>query len=420
MADKGELLSDGVMVYRVRRQKRIGWAITAAALAALASTPLLSSDGAIVLTILGGLPGLLIGLLTAATAGRDPGGARGGNPGVVSLHDGWLEVTYGGKEKMFDAEEVEGGWIEEGAGHQVAVVRLKDGTLVAARFDSGRRSEAEELLRAVGADAKAVAMKLSASSLGGRGCATSCLFVAFLFGLPFPILLLVGLYLLLTGDAAGWDMTGYASFATFIVAIGTWLSVRALSSTTVMIGNDGLWLKRTLWRRRFVPFEQLDDMWRAEKSVWLTTGSSRIRLRCVNGLAAEALIDRVERARDAREEAAGAADLDELDRAGRSLREWRQHLTQLLERGSRYRTRALQRDDVLRVAEDPAASPERRVGAAFALAACADDAERKRLRIAAESCAHRPLRIALQSATEGEIEAEAVEQAMRGADVAAR
>jgi len=92
---------------------------------------------------------------------------------------------------------------------------------------------------------------------------------------------------------------------------------------------------------------------------------------------------------------------------------WRDQLLALFEHAKSYRARALQRDDLWQVLEDPKASPERRVGAALALSRRAKTGERRRVRIAAASCALRPLRIAIEEAAEGEIEAQALEEAMK-------
>jgi hypothetical protein len=65
------------------------------------------------------------------------------------------------------------------------------------------------------------------------------------------------------------------------------------------------------------------------------------------------------------------------------------------------------------VVEDAAAPAERRVAAAFALAAASgEEALLRRARIAAGATASEPLRIALERAVEGELEQEAVEAAI--------
>jgi hypothetical protein len=58
------------------------------------------------------------------------------------------------------------------------------------------------------------------------------------------------------------------------------------------------------------------------------------------------------------------------------------------------------------------ASAERRIGAALALAATGDDAQRERVRIAASACASPRMRIALERIAGGDADDQAVDEAL--------
>jgi len=91
-----------------------------------------------------------------------------------------------------------------------------------------------------------------------------------------------------------------------------------------------------------------------------------------------------------------------VERAGRRHEVWLADLRELRTRETDYRTAALSRDDLWGLVEDPAAPPDARAGAAFVLQAGSAEPERARLRIAANATASPRLRIALDSAAEGD------------------
>jgi hypothetical protein len=125
----------------------------------------------------------------------------------------------------------------------------------------------------------------------------------------------------------------------------------------------------------------------------------------------------LERLRDGMAAGGGASlaavDLERLERRGRPLSVWRDDLGSLLGESEDYRRRGLSADDLGAVVEDPTAPVERRVAAAVALGARRRDEARRRVRIATQATVDEDLRLALERAAEGEIEAAAIEREAR-------
>jgi hypothetical protein len=110
----------------------------------------------------------------------------------------------------------------------------------------------------------------------------------------------------------------------------------------------------------------------------------------------------------AREEEALAA----LERKGRSVADWQAAAARLLGPKGDYRSACVAAEDVARTLENPSAERDRRLGAAMALAGSGDAEAPVRIRVAAQASADPRLRIALESIASGEIDAQAVEEAL--------
>jgi hypothetical protein len=94
-----------------------------------------------------------------------------------------------------------------------------------------------------------------------------------------------------------------------------------------------------------------------------------------------------------------------LDRGERSFTEWRASLRALITRPSGgYRQSALDPDHLASVLWSRDLAPERRLGAALALAATDDPAARQRVRVVIDTCADEALRSAVERAAEGELD----------------
>lgn len=129
----------------------------------------------------------------------------------------------------------------------------------------------------------------------------------------------------------------------------------------------------------------------------------------------DALLHRIEQAMAPGEGARlPGIQLDLLDRGDLPLGAWRDRLRGLLApgpAGTGYRRAAVEIEQLLELACDPAAPPERRIAATVAASGANDEPARARLRIAIDACAGEDLRAAMERAAEGEIEEEALTRA---------
>jgi hypothetical protein len=115
--------------------------------------------------------------------------------------------------------------------------------------------------------------------------------------------------------------------------------------------------------------------------------------------------------REASVEALGAS---QLARGDRSLVEWRAALRALVTRPSGgYRHSALDPDHLASVLWSRDLAPERRLGAALALAATDDPAARRRVRVFIDTCADEALREAIERAAEGELDDAELDRALQ-------
>ncbi len=181
-----------------------------------------------------------------------------------------------------------------------------------------------------------------------------------------------------------------------------------------VVGADGV-LIRSLLAPSFIPYTRIRRV---------TTSGGGVRLELYRGPSVElpvsflgyayahskpspsdvdAVAAQIRRGIASLRPASESAKLDDLDRGDRSAETWREAMAGLGERGPGYRGAAIDDEELLAVAEDASAPPERRVGAALALRAWTDDTHRRRVRIAAASSADGDMRAALEAAAEGEI-----------------
>ena len=351
-----------------------------------------------------------------------------GRAGAVEISDREVVVFLEGAERRYARDRIVGGWIEPlGTGH-AAVLRMKDGELLAVRVEDAAVGEA--LLRMAGVSAERQALQIRLPSRAeqqpaGRASALMQLLVLALFGLPCVA-------------ASAWVVRellfGRAPIAPMMVVIGIAVAtsvlllariVRFLASPRVVVGADGVALG-TGRSMRFYPYRQVAAVqkyplgvrlrMRDGKSVLLPTWTSASVALAQPGAAErarpsarldearrEVLYERIRSAMAIGGGDLSLAELSLLDRGGRTMDRWREDLGHLLETTG-YRDVRLDRSRLEQVLSDPAATPTRRVAAAFALSKAKDPAVTNRARIATEACADDRLRIAITRAVEGEID----------------
>lgn len=403
-------MTAGVDFHHVGWQRRFAVLVLLASVAALASAFVIAQALAI-LAVISGVFGTVWASILLATAARDPG-AHAGYPATLSRQGDCLTIQpERGRARTIALDRIEGGWYEEYSDAAVAVLRLHSGTLMSARCATVE--QASELLALVGADAKATAIQVARANAGTRGCAAGCLYGTALFGLPMLAIFVGGLVTAITGESEAVVGVTISGMFTTLAAVVVWHAARLVPTATLTIGSDGVRVKRSFWPMRFIPFEDLDAACCNGPDLVLATRQRRFCIGCQNFAAADAIAGRIERMRGLRLRDARGLDLSILERGDRSPEDWCTHVASLAERGANYREQAFARSDLLAVVENPNIAPERRVGAALAVAARAADNERQRLRIAAEACAHPRLRLALARAAQGEVELAALDEAMR-------
>lgn len=388
-----ELDSHDVLVQRALVQRGLGATMTLLSIAAIAYYGTSLGGPAWIWAVLG-FPGLLVGPMIYAAAGRDPH-TRTGREDTLRIHEGALYIPRA--DQRIALGDVEGAWIEEDFVGGTLVIETRRGLTIAARFLDEQRPRVEAIMRGLGVDERLVVMRVAAAERAGRGCAGGCLTVALLLGaapaLAFVVTLISSLF-----D----DVTPARLFATGVPALvcmtAALLSVRALSSTTLRIGADGVRVGR-----RFVPYGALREVRHTTGGVLFDTGQRARKVRCL-GVQAASIIENVNRAVARFRDDHGQTDLTMLDRQSRSVPEWRGTLSRILDATS-YRQPAVDRSALLTLVENPKATPERRAGAILALGPHATPDEKKRLRIASDTCAEPHARAIMEAALDEELEA---------------
>ena len=360
-----------------------------------------------------GPPLLLAG--TAALIGRHHGApvvgvrARGAR-GTLWIDAAGVEVEIGGRRHRFARAEIVGGWAESFRDREEVVLAMRGGTLIRAAVDGAPQARA--VLRAAGVapEQRAVSLRLGAAETGGMRAVL--VFLTMLLA-PFSALLIAGaLGLALDRQGEGAAVCGF--FAALAVAALVILA-RPLVTTTLRIGTDGVIVQR-LWRRRFLPRAALASVTTDEDRVVLRRREGPLVVLRTSGRIEAATV--VQRIRDAiagpRDATPEAAALSRLDRHGRSVREWLRQVRLLGAEHGGYRDAALDRRALLDVVEDGRAPAERRIAAAAALVTT-ENAVRRRVKAAAETCADPRLGAALEAASAGELEEAQIEEAVRAA-----
>jgi hypothetical protein len=209
-------------------------------------------------------------------------------------------------------------------------------------------------------------------------------------------------------------MLGPSVVAAVPLCILPWLL--AVIPSTLSVGADGV-LTRWLGFERFHPYDRMEGLMpynngvglvmKSGKTVHVATSPARMRQSPIGAMNRDAVVERIEEARRAFDahRTSNAAAL--VARSGRTLDDWLAALRSLAGSAD-YREAAVPREALWRIAEDPAAEATARAGAAVALRGRMDDADRARLRVAAESSVSPRVRVAFEVAAKAEDERDIV------------
>jgi hypothetical protein len=203
------------------------------------------------------------------------------------------------------------------------------------------------------------------------------------------------------GGIGAWGAAAWGVGVGFLKGIGRILRLR-IPAGAVVVGADGVAITRRLGRRFFAFHDvgslQIDG---DEVVIGLTNGE-KVRLMVDDAAALHGAL-RAALSRFTRSHTAAVAELALEDEA--DVESWLARVRRLLSQSVEYRGSAVTPDVLERVAKDPTAGPDQRIGAALALAG--DDARRVRIRVAVEEMANEDLAEAMDAALEGELSEDA-------------
>jgi hypothetical protein len=394
-----------VGVARVGRARKAAWAAAGFFGALTLGAPGVSVDLVAVT-----LPACALALVALVVVGhREPSALKfARSPGRVVVDGGRVTVTAKGVAHAFTRGDVVEGWLEPLA-HEAVVLRLASGDVVG--FDVGDEARAKRLLEELGVSPaqRTVRVRLASPASQrrfGRALSVALLFVLGAFGLTNTLLLAVeGVLALLRDGPVGIAMLLVALPLLLLVLAAMSLAAQYLARPLAVIGADGLDV-RSFLRRRFVPLASVASVDFDGRRVQLALVDGRaIALAPSTAEAGELLEARLREALGAARSGVAEAKLALLDRAGATVDAWRARLVELSS-ASGYRDVRLDASDLYAVLEDAKCPRERRVAAAFTLASRGGDGAHRRLRVVAAGCASESLRVSLERAAEGELEAE--------------
>ncbi|MGK4003016.1 hypothetical protein WMF31_10370 [Sorangium sp. So ce1036] len=415
--DRLQLESHAVVLQRERRARRLAWALLLVGLALTAAAP---PAAALTQFMIGGAGAFLLMRAFGKTPTPRRGSAR---PATVVAEDGDLVIQQAGQRTLLARRELENGWIDAFGGHHHVVLRKKGGDVLWVRVRDA--DEAGLLLRAAGfaADQHAFRMRLVSvlSERLSHRARAALIVLASLFLYP-----LVGLAPL------AWALGGATVFlgALLVLLVLVYPILQLVMPRTALVGTDGVVIQG-IATRRLIPITEVAGARADARGVWLDhVGGTSILLPTVARMTAShgaaplvhlgadtrVLLARVQEVMASRGHAGTSARLGALDRRGRAFEDWRGALGRLAHGdagGGSYRETALDVDDLARVLEDGAAPAERRIAAAVALASSGDPALKRRVRIAAGTCADQALRDAIERAAEEELQERDVDRVLR-------
>ncbi|WP_437641964.1 hypothetical protein [Sorangium sp. So ce854] len=416
--DRLQIESHAVVLQRERRARRLAWALLLVGIALTAAAP---PAAALTQFLIGGAGAFLL----MRAFGRTPTPRRGSaRPATVVAEDGDLAIHQAGRRTLLAQRELENGWIDTFGGHHHVVLRKKGGDVLWVRVRDA--DEAGRLLRAAGFAAdqhvfRARLVSVMSERLTHRARAAIIVLPSFFL---YPLLGLAPLVWALGGATV---VLGGALLVLLVLAYPV---LQFVMPRSALVGTDGVTIQGFA-ARRLIPITQVTGARADARGVWLdqVDGTSTLlptvaRMTASHGAAPLAhvgadtrvLLARVQEVIASRGRAGASARLGALDRKGRSFEAWRGALGGLARGGAgggSYRDTALEVDDLARVLEDGAAPAERRIAAAVALASSGDPALKRRVRIAAGTCADQALRDAIERAAEEELQERDLDRVLR-------
>ena len=212
-------------------------------------------------------------------------------------------------------------------------------------------------------------------------------------------------------------LVGGGAYVAFL-AIGV---VRAATSgVRLVVGADGVLLRRRFRRSVFRGYHEIVDVRRDDRDVVLALGSGDVTHEVVRfglpdgDLQVTTLLARIADTRARFQDSEASSDLaNVLARGDRDVHAWNVALQALMTQAPTYRTQPVPLERLWCVLEDPKQPATARAGAAVALRGRLDEEAKVRLRVATAACASAELRGAFIAAAEEDADDERVERALR-------
>ncbi len=350
-----------------------------------------------------GIWGAVVGL---AVVGRGPG-ERLLQPGSVSATDGYLLVaTPRGPSRTVTRAELATGWCEPTKDGVAAVLPLRNGELVL--VEQPDEAAARAFLVEAGIEHASQAMRIKLRRIGvlDRAFHAFLLVPLTVFGMPILLSPIVAVSVALASpDPAVWVFgVPFSIPLAFSYALLLWWIGASIFPLAASIGNDGILLEKW-FRKTFVPFSRMSSVTVVGGSPYYQVEvalaeDERLRVPTSGREQAEALARQLEAGMRAVRSRDREALIDGLARGGRTVSAWREAVRDVLSEGA-YRARHVGTESLLRIAEDPFAPEDVRVGAVLALGTPQDEEAKKRVWAAAEASASPRVRLALQRAVDG-------------------
>ncbi len=350
-----------------------------------------------------GIWGAVVGLVVV---GRGPG-ERLLHPGNVSARDGYLMVaTPRGPSRTVTRADVAAGWCEPTKDGVAAVLHLRSGELVL--VEQPDEATARAFLVEAGIEHASQAMRVKLQRIGvlDRAFHAFLLVPLTVFGMPILLSPIVVVILAFARpDPAIWVFgVPFSILFAFSYALLLWWIGASTFPLAASIGNDGILLEKW-FRKTFVPFSRMSSVVVVGGAPYhhvevALAEDERLRVPTSGREQAEALVRQLEAGMRAVKSRDREALIDGLARGGRTVRAWREAVRDVLSEGA-YRARHVGTESLLRIAEDPSAPEDVRVGAVLALGTPQDEEAKKRVWAAAEASASPRVRLALQRAVDG-------------------
>jgi hypothetical protein len=402
--------SDSIQLIQRRASSLLGWSSLVVFLGVIVVEQVYRASGAPPPTLAFDLLGFLAAPLLGAAAAllRIVGRRSAGS--VEARRDGLVIESARGTTTI-GAGEMTGGFVmPDGKGARVEL-ELRGGRTLRAAASS--LDDAEALIATLGLDAARRRCRIGLGRTSHRiALGIGVAFVTSMAGLG----VLLGTYLGVMRMPSPVPPTVLLPWV-LVQTLVTWAAVAATRPPEVVIGADGLVIRRSWGRRRFLSFERIARVEPAQGGVTFVLedgGEERVSAGAAGDLThVAALVSRVREAMAARaEDPLAPQKLALLARGARSLDDWKRDLARATANAGGYRATPLSTDDLAAILERGAASRDETVGAALALRAADPAAANARIRVAADRAADDRLRVALDALAQGDADEAAIEEAL--------